>query len=155
MTADEYAAFYHSSFEHHVEELILEEKMSEEEAKAEAKKELLEMLPNGPDTADNCLMAIKRKAGQQMIGYIWTLYEFNDEIKQCFLCDFMIEEAYRRHGYGTQALFLTERIAKEQGCREIVLFAANANRPAEALYRKCGYQVRKPYSYGKYMFKAL
>lgn len=153
MTEEEYACFYSSSLHHHVSELMEQENLSQETAEAEAKKELAEMLPEGRNTADNCLMSIKE--GSRIIGYIWTMYECCDGIKQAFVCDFYIEEADRRKGFGTQALLQAENLAREQSCRESVLFVANGNGAAEALYRKSGYGVREPHSYGKYMVKTL
>ncbi|MCR4585716.1 MAG: hypothetical protein K5686_08325 [Lachnospiraceae bacterium] len=45
MDQEEYDVFYQRSFEHHVRELILEEKMSEKAAEKETTEELRAMLP--------------------------------------------------------------------------------------------------------------
>jgi RimJ/RimL family protein N-acetyltransferase len=61
----------------------------------------------------------------------------------------------RRKGYGKEALYLMEKNAAEAGCQECVLFVADGNIAAQALYKKCGYRVLRQESYGKYMIKKL
>ena len=155
MNKEEYEAFYKRSFEHHVKELIDEENMTEEEAKKETHEELASMLPNGLDTEDNYLMTIRRKTDDVQLGFIWTLHEYNEDVKQSFLCDFEIYEQYRRNGYAKEALGAMEAMAGKAGCRESVLFVANDNTPACALYEKCGYAFLRDMEYGKYLKKTI
>ena len=86
-----------------MKELIEEADMTEEEAEKETMEELAGMLPDGLDTEDNYLMTIRRKTDDAQVGFIWTLHEYNDDVKQSFLCDFEIYEKYRRNGYATEA----------------------------------------------------
>jgi len=75
--------------------------------------------------------------------------------KQSFVCDFVLWESKRRKGYATETLRLAERNAVEAGCQESVLFVAESNDAARALYEKCGYQILRQAGYGKYMIKQL
>ena len=155
MDQQEYDAFYERSFNHHVQELIDEEHMSCEEAEKETTNELAEMLPEGMDTKDNFLMSIHRSEDNAWIGFIWTLHEMTEGVKQSFICDFEIYEDYRRNGYATETLELMEKEAKTAGCAESVLFVTNHNEAANRLYEKCGYQFLRDMEYGRYMKKVL
>lgn len=53
----------------------------------------------------------------------------------------MIREEKRRRGYGTEALLLAEREAAPSGCVESLLYVADADPAARALYEKCGYEL--------------
>ena len=154
MNQEEYDVFYQKSFEHHVRELILEEKMSEKAAEKETTEELRAMLPEGLNTENNYLMTIFDEK-EEPVGFIWTLHEYSEDIKQSFLCDFEIYEKDRRKGYASESLKQMENDAKQAGCRESVLFVADENAAAIALYEKCGYVSFREFNYGKYMKKTL
>lgn len=153
MSEAEYAAFYQTSLEHHVEELIRKENMPPEEAEAETKAELAEMLPEGLSTPDNCLFQVL--AEDTGVGYLWFLTELTEGVKQLFLCDFTIDPPFRGKGYARAALAEMEKLALELECKECVLFVENENKAAESLYFQCGYQVQQAHSYGNYMVKIL
>ena len=155
MNQDEYEIFYERSYKHHVQELMDEEHMSREEAEKESANELAGMLPEGMDTKDNFLMSIHRSEDDAQIGFIWTLHEMTEAVKQNFICDFEIYEVYRRKGYAKETLELMEKEAKTAGCAESVLFVTNDNEAANALYEKCGYQFLRDMEYGRYMKKNL
>ena len=151
----EFDKFYKSSFDHHVKELMEEEGMSQEEAEKETTEELTAMLPDGLDTKDNYLRSIRRKADDVTVGFIWTLHEYNEDVKQSFLCDFEIYDPYQRNGYATETLRVMETLAGNEGCRESVLFVANDNAAAVVLYEKCGYTFLKEMEYGRYLKKTI
>ena len=153
MTDEEFEIFYHWSVEHHAKELMEEAHLSWEEAIQETMKEVSEMLPDGLNTENNDLMTIEAEG--ESAGFIWTVLEETDGRKQSFVCDFAIWASKRRKGYGAVALCLAEKNAGEAGCRESVLFVADKNDAARALYEKCGYQVLRQAGYGRYMTKQL
>ena len=86
MTAEEYAEFYKTSFENHVKELMEEESLPREKAEKETAAELSQMLPDGKETAGSFLLTIHRTPAPAPVGYIWTIHEETDGIKQSFLC---------------------------------------------------------------------
>ena len=90
-----------------------------------------------------------------VVGFLWTLQEVTEGRRQSFLCDFAIWEHCRRRGYATAALALMEQRAVEDGCQESVLFVADRNTAARALYEKTGYCVLRRLSYGAYMIKQI
>lgn len=155
MTGEEYETFCQWSVEQHVKELLEEAHVSQEEAVKAAEKEVAEMLPDGVNTECNYLMTIEEKDSCETVGFIWTLHEETEGKKQSFMCDFVIYESKRRKGYGTAALAAMEKNAAEAGCQESVLFVADNNDAASALYKKCGYQFLRQLDYGKYMIKQL
>ena len=155
MTAKEYEDFYEYSKIHHADELIEEINLTADEAMAETEKELQEMLPDGLETKDNCLMTIEDAADHRTVGFIWYLFEMTDWVRQIFLCDFVIQEQERRKGYASAALYEMERQAKTHGCQESVLFVANDNLPARNLYARCVYDFLKDSDYGKFLKKKL
>lgn len=153
MTDEEFSFFYQWSVEHHAKERMEETGISWEKAARDAKEELAQMLPHGLHTDGNFFMTVAE--GEENTGFIWTLHEVFEGRKQSFLCDFAIWEAYRRRGYGQEALRLAEERAAEAGCEESVLFVADRNEAAKALYHKCGYRFLRQESNGEYMVKRL
>ena len=154
MTVSEYEEFYRRSFAHHVLELMEQLDMSKEDAEKETAEELASMLPDGMDTTDNHLMSIVDDNGVQA-GFIWTLHEYNGDVKQSFLCDIEVYEPYRRRGCAAAAVGLMEEFARNEGCSESVLFVADDNTAANALYERCGYSFLRRMEYGRYMKKSL
>ena len=155
MTAKEYEDFYEYSKIHHADELMEEINLTADEAMAETEKELQEMLPDGLETKDNCLMTIEDAADHRTVGFIWYLSERMDGVKQAFLCDFVIYHQERRKGYATAALREMEKLARRRGCAESVLFVAHDNLPARNLYAGCGYVFLKKGDYGEFLKKRL
>ena len=155
MTQDAFDAFYRWSIAHHAEELMEELHISRDEATKAAIAEVDQMLPDGLNTANHHLMSIIESCSEEIVGFLWTIHEETDGRKQSFLCDFAIWESKRRRGYGQAALHWAEKNAADAGCQESVLFIADSNKAARALYEKCGYRDLRPEGYGKYMVKQL
>lgn len=155
MTNKEFENFCQWSVEDHAKELMEECQMPREEAIMKAKEEVAQMLPNGLNTEHNYLMTIVEEDSEESAGFIWTIHEETAGKKQSFVCDFAILESKRRKGYATETLHLVAKNAVEAGCQESVLFVADSNDAARALYEKCGYQILRQAGYGKYMIKQL
>ena len=153
MTGREFEAFFRWSVEQQAKELAEEFRMPREAAQKEALAELAAMLPDGLHTKGCHLMTIVAEG--EAAGYLWTIREETEGRRQSFVCDFAIREEKRRKGFGTAALLLAEQQAAEAGCTESVLFVADRNTAAQALYRKCGYRVLRQEGYGHYMIKML
>jgi predicted acetyltransferase len=155
MTIAEYDIFYEWSIKNHIRELIKENNISEEDALSQTKQELREMLPSGLFTDSNFLMTIKDSSSEKNVGFIWYLFEVVNEVQQCFLCDFMINESERRKGYATESILLMEKNAIQSGCKESVLFVGNENDVAHKLYTNCGYFFLRNLDDGKYLKKVI
>lgn len=155
MTADEYEIFYRWSVEQQTAELMAQFGKNREEALRETVEEVGQMLPNGLHTENNHLLSVVERASGEVAGFIWTVHEETGGRKQSFVCDFAIWEPKRRKGYGAAALRLAEQYAAEAGCQESVLFVADVNTAAKALYEKSGYKVLRSEGRGTYMVKKL
>lgn len=155
MTEKEFEAFCQMSIAHHVAELMEECAMTQDDAISQAKIEFAGMLPDGLNTKNHFLMTIVENSSKEVVGFIWTIHEYTDGLKQSFVCDFVILDSKRRKGYAVETLHLVEKNALDAGCQESVLFVADGNDAASALYEKCGYQNLRQEQYGKYMLKQL
>jgi ribosomal protein S18 acetylase RimI-like enzyme len=73
------------------------------------------------------------------VGMIW--FAALEGRPQAFIYDFAIDPAYRRRGYGAQALRALEAEVRAVGLESIALHVFGHNHGAQALYRKLGYEV--------------
>lgn len=155
MTDAEFETFCAYSVQDRKRELMQQNHLTPEAALAEAQKELAEMLPDGIHTEHHSLMTVDDAQSNVAVGFLWIIHEETDGKRQSFLCDFVIHAEYRRKGYAAAALHAMEQMAKGTGCEESVLFVANTNAAANALYEKCGYRFLRQMDDGKYMIKQL
>ena len=155
MTEQEYLAFYEYSRSQHIKDLMNERGMTCDEARRETERELAELMPDGPTAPDNHVMAVEDGTDHRVVGYLWYIYEWYDDTRQVFVCDFGICEPERRKGYAAAALGEMEKRAGADGCEESVLFVDNDNEPAQRLYARCGYARLKDAAHGRYLKKKL
>ena len=154
MTNAEFTAFWQRSICQQALELAHQHITAETAHKAAA-EELSQMLPQGQKTPNNRLLSVVETQTGACVGFLWTLHEETNGVKQSFLCDFAIWEDKRRRGYGEAALRLAEEMAAAAGCKESVLFVSEDNAAAKALYAKCSYAFLRPQDHGYYMVKKL
>lgn len=155
MTKDEFAAFWQWSIRQQAQELAHQQHITAEAACKAAAEELSQMLPQGQSTPGKRLFSVVEAHSGECVGFLWTLHEETNGVKQSFLCDFAIWEGKRRRGYGEAALCMAQLLEAQAGCRESVLFVSNDNAGARALYEKCGYAFLRAHGYGSYMRKQL
>jgi ribosomal protein S18 acetylase RimI-like enzyme len=75
------------------------------------------------------------------VGYIVLTIGFSFEFRghDAFIDELYIDAAYRRRGYGKQAVMFLEERAREMGVNAIHLEVDHGNDPAFELYRQIGY----------------
>jgi ribosomal protein S18 acetylase RimI-like enzyme len=75
------------------------------------------------------------------IGYIVLTIGFSFEFHghDSFIDELYVDAAYRRRGYGRQAVAFVEQKAREMGVNAIHLEVDRGNDPALELYRRSGY----------------
>ena len=80
--------------------------------------------------------------GPALVGYIVLTIGFSFEFHghDAFIDELYIVPAYRRHGFGRQALAFAEQKAREMGVNAIHLEVDHGNDPALELYRRTGYR---------------
>ena len=69
-----------------------------------------------------------------------VLRPLNEGVRLAYVCDLLIDEGYRRQGYGTQAMRAVEQEVRALGIDRIALHVFGHNHPARALYEKVGYE---------------
>jgi ribosomal protein S18 acetylase RimI-like enzyme len=79
--------------------------------------------------------------GDKPVGYVVLTLGFSFEFHghDAFVDELYIDAAYRRRGFGRQAVEFVERKAHEMGVNAIHLEVDNGNDPALELYRRAGY----------------
>lgn len=98
-------------------------------------------LPDGLQTENNHFYLIFDGAREQAVGMTWFEMQVSRLRKSAFILDFVIYEAFRRQGYGLEALEAVERQARQMGVSKIDLHVFAHNQAARALYEKAGFQV--------------
>lgn len=105
------------------------------------KKQFQRLLPNGVASKDQYLYAIVDDAGRK-VGVLWLAVRYQSGIRPyAFVYDFLIDEEFRRRGYGRQAFEVLEEKVKEMGLDSISLHVFGHNQPAIALYQAAGYET--------------
>jgi ribosomal protein S18 acetylase RimI-like enzyme len=76
------------------------------------------------------------------VGYIVLTIGFSFEFHghDAFIDELFIDAAFRRRGYGQQAVMFLEKRARELGVNAIHLEVDRGNDPAFELYRRTGYE---------------
>lgn len=98
-----------------------------------------QFVPAGLATPGHFFLTIEDAATDAKVGGLWYLVEEEEGKRQLFVVDIQIHEAYRRHGYGSQAFEAVEETAQETGITTISLHVFRHNHPARAMYEKLGY----------------
>jgi diamine N-acetyltransferase len=80
--------------------------------------------------------------GNLPVGYIVLTLGFSFEFHghDAFIDELYIDAAFRRRGFGRQAVEFIEKKAREMGVNAIHLEVDRGNDPAFELYRRTGYQ---------------
>jgi len=80
--------------------------------------------------------------GNKPIGYIILTIGFSFEFHghDAFIDELYIDPAYRRRGFGRQAVAFLEERAREMGVHAVHLEVDHGNDPAFELYRRAGYE---------------
>ncbi|CAN7683436.1 GNAT family N-acetyltransferase [Phyllobacterium sp. LjRoot231] len=110
-------------------------------ALAQAKREVADDLPNGPDTEGQVLLCITddERGNDDVIGYLW--YRPDKDSRSAFICDFHILRAYQGNGYGKRALSALEATLSDKGFEQIRLRVAADNERAHHIYRTGGFRT--------------
>ncbi len=76
------------------------------------------------------------------VGYIVLTLGFSFEFHghDAFIDELYVDAAYRRRGFGRQAVSFLEEKAREMGVHAIHLEVDRGNDPASELYRRAGYE---------------
>ena len=140
MTSAQYETWSEASVAGYAEENVVSGRWTRDEAHQRSEQEFATLLPGGLATADNHLFSIVDDQIPDPIGMIWFAAVWEGARRHAFVYDFQIFEAYRRRGYGTQALLRLDDAVREMGLNVISLHVFAHNRAARDLYGKVGYR---------------
>ena len=146
MTENEYMNWLESTISNYAKSLAISGQYSEIEAAEEAKEAFY--LKEGLSTPN--LFTVENVDGIP-VGVIWH----TEDPKCIFILDFLVNEEYRRMGYGYAMLIELERILKERNIKSIELHVFVHNNAAISLYKKCGFVIAKSDNGSIYMEKIL
>jgi ribosomal protein S18 acetylase RimI-like enzyme len=141
MSESEYQAYSQNAAEEYAREKTAAGNWHPDEALERAKKEFHGLLPKGIKTENHFLFSIVEDIHKETVGMIWFMLELNRPIPVAFIYDFIINESFRHHGYGEQALQAAEKKAQELGAKRMELHVFAHNHAAIALYEKDGFHV--------------
>ena len=105
------------------------------------------------DFSDNIFRAHVAEWNGEVVGMV--LYYMNYSTwkgKMLYLEDFVVNQAYRRHGIGKMLFDAFLETAKAEGCRLVKWQVLDWNKPALDFYEKYGATIEKEWWNGKLFF---
>jgi len=106
-----------------------------------AKEAYTALLPDGLASEKQHLFSVLDGESGAQVGMIWFMVNEQAARPTAFVCDLLIQEPYRRKGYGTETMEALEGKVRELRLERIALHVFAHNAPARALYAKMGYQA--------------
>ena len=141
MTDLEYQAYLAPAVRDYADEKVAAGNWQPTEALERSAQEFQKLLPDGVASPGNYLFKIEEQTLGATVGMIWLARILQGAHPIIFIYDFRIDEAYRRKGYGEQAMRAAEEQAKALGFDTIALHVFGHNHAARALYEKLGYEI--------------
>ena len=141
MTETEFLGYSKNSIEHYAQEHVKAGNWHPSDAVLKAQKEFQELLPEGVSSKNQYIFTIEDDQADLKIGMIWFAVRDNGLHRSAFIYDFIIDEQYRKQGYGMQTLIALEIKARVLGIDTISLHVFGHNHAAIALYQKAGYEI--------------
>lgn len=137
MSESEYEQLRESIFEDYARETAQVRSISLEEGRAEATRQISQLLPDGNATKGHYFSRIAIENGED-VGDLWVHVE--PDRSRAFIYFIGIDEQYRGHGYSKAAMLALEDAVKPLGARHIDLNVFGDNTVAIRLYESLGYQ---------------
>ncbi|MBA8903456.1 GNAT family N-acetyltransferase [Phyllobacterium sp. P30BS-XVII] len=115
--------------------------LSSDEAIAQAKREIAEDLPNGPETEGQTLVCILdvQDGDEQVVGYLW--FRADPVSSSAFINDIYIFPHFQNKGYGKATLNALQDVLDEMGIQHLRLRVAADNERAKHVYESTGFRL--------------
>jgi ribosomal protein S18 acetylase RimI-like enzyme len=139
MTETEFQAYRAADIAEYAQEHVKAGRWRPEESLHLAEQEFNDLLPDGLATPNQYLFSLKDEALGTQVGRLWFAVRDEGSKPTAFVFNIVIFEAFRRHGYGTQAMQTLEEKVRELGLSTISLHVFGHNHIARAMYEKLGY----------------
>lgn len=142
MTAEQYEDYLEQMAPDYAREHVEAGNWPDEGAVERAAKEMREdYLPQGVETKDNFLFTLVDPEIGERVGMLWYGFVGKVDRRQAFVFDVIVDEAYRRRGYASQAFEKMEELVRAAGVDVIALHVFGYNKGAKAMYEKLGFEV--------------
>jgi len=105
----------------------------------EAENELVQLLPEGLQTAGHSLFTIEDEAGRS-VGAVWVARTERAAGPIGYVYDLVVWPEHRKQGHARRAMRALEQEAVSLGFLGLALHVFGHNAPARALYRELGYE---------------
>lgn len=141
MSGEEFADVLTYFIPDYASEIVLNYRLTHQQALLQARSEIATSLPDGENSAGHCLMSIflRENIADVHIGYLW--YKPDPETKSAFIYDFYLSPAQRNKGLGSAAMKCLETSLARDGFTQIKLRVAAGNDRARQVYESNGYQI--------------
>ncbi|MCD4753276.1 MAG: GNAT family N-acetyltransferase [Anaerolineaceae bacterium] len=113
----------------------------EAEAEQKAKEQFQHILSQGQKTEGHNFFMVIDESNNQKVGVVWAANTETGGEQVSFLYDIIVDEPFRRQGYGKQAMRALEIKAAELGSSAVWLHVFAENEGAKNLYDQLGYKV--------------
>lgn len=140
MSENEFKDYLKAAVEEYAQEHVRAGNWDPAEALQKSEHEFRQLLPQGVASPDQHLFSIVDDAGAK-VGILWFAVQYKGVYPYAFVYDFMIDEQFRRKGYGRQAFAVLEEKAKSLDLDSIALHVFGHNQAAIALYQAAGYET--------------
>jgi len=141
MSEDEFREYLEWAIADYANDHIKAQNWSEEDALEKSREEYTSLLPDGVKTKNHYLYRVMDMDKRQKVGMIWLNARTDAPGPTGFIYDILIDEPFRRQGYGTQTMLAVEEKARGLGLKSIGLHVFGHNRIAIKFYDKVGYQI--------------
>jgi ribosomal protein S18 acetylase RimI-like enzyme len=138
-TPDEYAAWSVQELEGYIAEIVASGSVSRAAAEELARREDAQLMPLGLDTPGQLIFRLEVE--DEPVGWLWlSLRHPYGDPGVGFIYNIVVDEAFRRRGYGREAMLLAEQEARRHGLHALALNVFGHNRVAHDLYLSLGYR---------------
>ena len=139
MAQDIYDAYMENLLKDYSQEHVKTGNWKPEEAMERAREQVLQLLPDGPQSENQYLYSLRDDEIGENVGVLWFAVQEHGNKPEAFIYDIVIYETYRRQGYASSALDAMEAKVLELGIHKISLHVFGHNSPAISLYEKIGF----------------
>lgn len=137
----EFADFKATSIPTYAGEKVRSGEWTEADALRQAREAFDQLLPNGLDTPENHLFALRGTAGGPLLGVLWFAVRQRASDRIAYVYDIVIHPPFQRQGHARRAFLALEDKVREMGLSGITLHVFGHNTSARALYESLGYQA--------------
>lgn len=141
MNETEYQEFLDSAVADYAQDHVKAGQWNAEEALQASRQEFQALLPDGVSSQNQYLFTIVDEQTGTKVGMLWFAATERGGERVAFVYDVIIDEQFRRHGYGEQAFLAMETKVRDLGIKRIGLHVFGHNHAARAMYEKLGYVI--------------